>query len=151
MGFTIPDKLSSVVLDCVSADSIDYVKKPFYIMNMDVSHDVGIIPVYYVGGSWLSYSRRVWFQPTSGGGSITLNGFFNNLANYTETYGYVTDSSQINPISGITPTDLDLRINGKQYGKCYCVHHSLRSQLAGENNIIYGTVVYRFSTIEDYP
>jgi hypothetical protein len=156
MGYiaSVP-KLSSVDLECTDAGGTDYVKRPFYVMNLDVQHDIGVVPIYYVGGSWPYYSRQVRFQPRSGGGTITLTGFFKTLENYEETYDYITNSSKINPTSS-TPiaelADLDLRINGKQYTRCYCVAHSLRSDiLAGGNNVVYGHITYRFSTVEDYP
>ncbi len=154
MGIVSAAKLSSVDLDCTDANGTDNVKRPFYVMNLGVNHDIGLTPIYYIGGSWPNYGRLVHFQPQSGGGVISLDGFFKTLANYTETYGYVTNSSQINPTI-YTPAaslvDLNLRINGKQYAKCYCISHSLRAEFIGGNNIIYGNIVYRFSTVENYP
>jgi len=153
MGLSVPRKLSSVTLYCTEG-STDKVKRPFYVMDLSVQHGVGFTPIYYVGGSWPNYERKVWFQPKSGGGSITLTGFFNTTANYNETFNYLANSVQINPVTG-TPlaqlADLDLRINGKKFKKCYCVAHQLRSQTVGGANIIYGTISYIFSTIESYP
>lgn len=152
MSLVIPQTLNQATLEFTEND-VELVEKPFYLIGVNIQHNIGLTPIYYVGGAWPSYQRDVYYQPRSGGGQIVMNGFFKDEDDFLDAFNSLTISETINPNSNTSSSVLslvDIRVNGKKFWDCYCNLFDMKATQIADVNIIYGTIGYLFKTVTDY-